>query len=32
MAEPTLASTLADWVIDLDFDQLPPRAVEVAKH
>ncbi len=31
MDEKTMASRLADWVIELDFDQLPPRAVEVAR-
>jgi 2-methylcitrate dehydratase PrpD len=31
MSEKTLAARLAEWVADLDYDQLPPRAVEVAK-
>jgi 2-methylcitrate dehydratase PrpD len=31
MNENTLAARLAEWVVDLDYDQLPPRAVEVAK-
>jgi hypothetical protein len=31
MDEKTMASRLADWVIELDFDQLPPRAIEVAR-
>lgn len=31
MAGKTLATRLAEWVVALDYDQLPPRAVEVAK-
>jgi 2-methylcitrate dehydratase PrpD len=31
MNERTLASRLAEWVAGLDYDQLPPRAVEMAK-
>jgi 2-methylcitrate dehydratase PrpD len=31
VAEPTLATRLAEWVDSLDYEQLPARAVEVAK-